>query len=197
MQRLLLLAAALSATLPATACRDNPPSPAAGASSGSGEAPSVPDNTSAVSAARSGAGPGERGTTPLEITAEVGGKTYRASGVGECQHTTEASIYQVPAALWVARYNPEDGADLEDVNLTIWEPKAGGPAQVNLSIGIEGDSHRIATVKGGELEGKGTGAVQRSGEGGTLTVRGESGEGAPVRVSVSCSAFTVPIAEGG
>ncbi|MBA3258727.1 MAG: hypothetical protein H0T68_04590 [Gemmatimonadales bacterium] len=195
MRRLLLLAGALCATLPATACRDHPPSVPAGAVSD--EAATSSDQASPAAATGSAAGAGQRGTTPLEITAKVGGKSYRASGLGECQHTTEASIYQVPAALWVARYSAGEESDLEHLNLTIWEPKAGGAAQVNLSLRVEGGEHQIATVQGGQLEGKGAGSVRRSGQGGTLTVEGESGEGAPVRVAVSCPAFTVPIAEGG
>jgi hypothetical protein len=62
---------------------------------------------------------------------------------------------------------------------------------------VDGDEHQIATVEGGEREGKGTAQVRRSGSGGTLTVEGESGEGERVRVAVSCPSFTVPLAEGG
>ena len=34
-----------------------------------------------------------RGTVPMKIAASVGGKTYQASGPGECASSTEASIY--------------------------------------------------------------------------------------------------------
>jgi hypothetical protein len=194
MRRILLLTAALSAPLTGGGCRDNPPSPPA--RDESAKTPSQ-DQTQEPSAAGSRSQRGEEGAVRLEITAEVRGKSYRAAGPGQCEHTIDASIYQVPAALWTARYSGEETAGLERVNLTIWEPKAGGAAQVSLALRTGEQEHQIATVQGGQREGKGSAVVRQSGRAGTLTVEGESGEGIPVRVTVSCPSFTAPIAEGG
>ncbi len=136
-----------------------------------------------------------RGTVPMTIVAKVADKTYRASGLGECASSADASIYQVPATLWHATY--AGGADPRNLNLTVWRPRGGGGDMVGLSILIGDASHQIATVKGGTLAGSGTPRVEPAGQGGTLAVTGVDEHGDAVEVSVSCERFDEVVAEGG
>ncbi len=61
---------------------------------------------SASACAQSSQNPGS-----VMISAKVGGKSYESAGQGSCRHTPTASIYGVPAALWmVALTGPGDAA---------------------------------------------------------------------------------------
>ena len=184
--------------LTSVACTDTPRAESGGER---GEPPRGPAADPAPSSrAETGApapsSPGRR-AVPLEIAALVGGKRYQASGLGECEHTTEASIYGVPAALWRASYTASNGAGLRHLNLIIWQPKAGGADQVSLALQVGSTTHQIVTVEKGERMGRGTASVQSGGAAGTLTVEGEDGRGTPVRVAAECSRFREPVAEGG
>jgi hypothetical protein len=150
----------------------------------------------AAEAAGPASGAVSRGTVPMQIEAMVGGRSYRASGPGECTHTTDASIYEVPAAQWAARYSAESG-DITNLNLTIWQPKSGGPDQFNLSMRTGSTESRIATVKGGDIVGAGSAGVRPDGAAGTLTAEGTDAAGTLVRVSITCERFPEPVAEGG
>ncbi len=105
----------------------------------------------------------------LPPAAEVAGGSYRCAGLGECQHTEDASIYEVPAAMWSARVS-DDGGTLSYLNLT---------------------------VKGAALKGSGTGRVSPRGQSGTLVVEGWDAAGGAVKLTVDCSRFSEPVAEGG
>lgn len=137
-----------------------------------------------------------RGTVPMTIVAQVDGKTYRSSGMGECARSADASIYEVPATLWHAIYEGE-GAEPRSLNLTLWRPKSGGGHMVGLSLAIGETTHEIATVKGGRMAGSGTGGVGADGKGGTLTVTGEDDHGDAIELSVECERFDEVVAEGG
>lgn len=137
-----------------------------------------------------------RASVPVEIAVQVDGREYGAKGLGECTHTADASIYDVPAAQWATRYSG-GGSELEHLSLTVWQPKAGGPDQINLSVTADGKSRQIATVAGGKVIGKGIASVRRHGKGGTLAAEGEDGDGTPVRISVLCERLDAPVAEGG
>lgn len=127
----------------------------------------------------------------LQATATVGGKRYSFTGKGECRHTTEASIYATPAAMWHASFRGSAGG-LESASLTLWQPKAGGPIQLNVSMMAAGTSYEVATVKGGTLRGTGNGRVERKGPSGTLIADGRTAGGQTIQVSVACSRFTAP-----
>ena len=62
---------------------------------------SAPDASAAPSAA--GGSAELRDPVPLKVIAEVGGKRAAYTGMGECHHTTDASIYEVPATMWSAQ----------------------------------------------------------------------------------------------
>jgi len=131
----------------------------------------------------------------LKATVTLNGKAYSFSGKGECQHATEASIYQVPATMWRASFQAGGGA-LEHVNLSLWQPKAGGAIQVNLQIVAGGTTYEIATVKGTTQRGTGTARVERAEQSGTLLVTGVTAAGHPIQLSIACSRFTAPEENG-
>jgi hypothetical protein len=133
----------------------------------------------------------------MKIAAEVDGKTYRSTGLGECASSGEASIYEVPATLWHAIYEGSDGSEVRRLNLTVWRPKAGGADMVGLSLETGETTHEIATVKGGRMAGSGAPGVRPVGEGGTLTVAGKDDHGDAIELSVECERFDQVVAEGG
>jgi hypothetical protein len=137
-----------------------------------------------------------RDPVQLSAAAEVDGAKYQFSGVGECQHTADASIYEVPASMWSARFSDEPGK-LSYLNLTLWRPKAAPAVQVSLGLTGSGETSEIATVKGSPVRGSGAGRIEPKGEGGTLIVDGRDANGRAVHLTVDCSRFTEPVAEGG
>ena len=173
--------------------------PAHDAADGGEGTPSATADAQASSApAPSSAGASLRDPVPLTIDATIGGRRYQARGMGECTHTPEASIYDVRASQWAARYEGEDGGDgLEYLNMTVWQPKAGGEKTVTLGARAGGADHRISTTKGGQMQGRATVQAPADGAAGPLTVDGRAEGGADVRVTVTCERFTVPVAEGG
>jgi hypothetical protein len=133
---------------------------------------------------------------PLSATAEVDGHRYTFSGQGECQHTTDASIYEVPAALWSARFT--DAGSFSYLNLTLWQPKGSSGSQVSLALTVGDETAEIATVERGPKQGSATTAgVRAKDEGGTFAVEGRDAHGHPTTLTVECSRFTEPVAEGG
>jgi hypothetical protein len=186
----------LTAALLLAACAggDRPPAGDAGAGApGSAPAPSSADSSEPASAT---AGRPLRDPVQLTVTAEVDGARSTYSGPGECHHTTQASIYDVPASMWSANADAGSG-DLRYVNLTLWQPKATGEMQVSLGLTAGGVTHEIATVKGADPKGTGTGRVEPSGVGGSMHVEGKDAEGRSVRLTVECGRWTEPVAEGG
>ena len=147
------------------ACSDSAPRASGGPSDspvGSGAPGSATASTSASGSAASGL------RDPVQLSVEVRGPGGRhlASGLGECQHTAEASIYGVPAELWRASFEAGESEDLNAVSLTLWQPKAGGAMQVNLSLRGRAGQRSIATVEGGTISGRGNGVGQAGGRGG-------------------------------
>jgi hypothetical protein len=134
---------------------------------------------------------------PVPLTsADVDGALYQFSGLGECQHTADASIYEVPASMWSARFTDVAGM-FTYLNLTLWQPKAAPAVQVSLGLTGAGETSEIVTVKGSQIRGSGAGRIQPKGEGGALTVDGRDAKGRAVHLTVDCSRFTEPVAEGG
>jgi hypothetical protein len=187
----LLIAAVLLA-----ACGRNDRPPSGDASSGGASSGSAPAGRDASAPAPTMSSPPLRDPVQLTITADVDGSRSTYSGLGECHHTTEASIYEVPASMWSAAVAAESG-DLRYVNLTLWQPKATGEMQVSLGLTAGGRTHEIATVKGADPKGAGSGRVEASGGGGSMHVDGKDADGRSVRLSVECSRWTEPVAEGG
>ena len=134
-----------------------------------------------------------RGTVPMKITGKVARFGFETSGTGECA-SSAGSIYDVPAKQWHATF---EGGDIQHLNLTVWRPSSGAPDMANLSLQSGEITHRLATVKGGELVGSGTAGVRVEGQGGVLTVSGKDDHGHPVELSVRCERFDEVVAEGG
>ena len=133
--------------------------------------------------------------THVSLVAKVGGRVVPAEGSGECYTSAESTIYDVPATQWHATFNGPKNSDLQNVNVTVWRPKAGGPDQVTLFLTLANETHRIATVTGGELIGRATASALGEGAGGTLLVEGSTKDGTPIRLELRCSAFS-EIVEG-
>ena len=110
-----------------------------------GEAPAPPASTARADL---------RDPVPVKVTAEVDGAKAAYSGLGECHHTADASIYEVPATMWSARVAGESG-ELRYLNLTLWQPKGAAELQVSLGLTVGDRSYDIATVTGAPVEGLG------------------------------------------
>jgi hypothetical protein len=151
---------------------------------------------SAASAPSGSSGTGGKDTVPLTAQVTLAGRITSFAGPGECHYTADASIYQVPASQWAARFASDTGA-FRSLNLTLWQPRGASDVQLALSVTVAGATHSISTVKGGELRGTGRGVIEPGGAGGTLKVDGRDPEGQPVALTVQCSRFTEPVAEGG
>ena len=175
-----------------TACAGDGNETRSAGSAGSGSSPETAPSVPAPAQSQSFS----RGTVPMKIVARVAGKTYRSGGLGECASSADASIYEVPATLWHAIYDG-DGSEIQNLNLTVWRPKAGGGNMVGLSLGIGQATHQLATVKGGRMAGSGTAGVSSAGTGGTLTATGKDDHGDAIEVSVECERFDEVVAEGG
>jgi hypothetical protein len=130
------------------------------------------------------------GETGIHIVARVDGRVFPASGRGECRTSAESTIYDVPVTQWGATWDGAEGGSLENVNVTVWRPKAGGADQVTLWLTAAGKTHRIATVAGGEILGRATASARRQGDGGTLVVDGVTKEGTAIKLELICDAFS-------
>ena len=138
---------------------------------------------------------GNAGT--VNISATAGGKSYNSAGPGSCRHTPTASIYGVPAALWMVEYAGADKKSIESLRLTLWRPKDGSPEQLSLTLGAGSSSHRIDVGGRGDQVGSGKVALTSTGTGGRFEVTGKDDSNKPLKVVVTCSAFGGVEAEGG
>ena len=134
---------------------------------------------------------------PLTVSARVGGKTYETSGPGRCRHEPAASIYDVPAALWVVEYDNRADDRIKQLNLTLWRPKDGSPDQVSLSLQTSSSSHRISSGGKGDPVGSATVKLTPKGTGGRFELKGKDADGDKVEVTINCPAFAGVEAEGG
>jgi len=112
-----------------------------------------------------------------------------------CEHSDEASIYDVPAAMWHATLKA-DGATVSYVNLTIWQYKQGGPDQFSLGLQVGGEFHHASTIKGATLVGSGTASVDRAAAP-SLHAKGADGKGVAFDVTLRCAKVTQAVEEGG
>ena len=138
---------------------------------------------------------GAPGEVPLKIELSTGGDRAELVGMGRCTHAKEASIYGVPAALW--QVQDSDTGEIGHASLTVWRPAAGGADQFSMAIASGDRDHRISTVKGGEIVGRGTVTMHPSGAGAHFEVVGTDGDGRSVRATFQCERFAEHIAEGG
>ena len=188
------LACVLTTCLTVAACGDGAEkaSEETAAAGGAADVPGQP-----VGGASAGS-VGRRGGVPVHVAATLGGRGDRtASGTGECTFAEQASIYNVPAKQWAARFDGGTGSAIGSANLTVWQFTGGAPDQFSLGLDVGQRSHRIATVKGGELVGSGRVTVRQQGSAVRSEVDGQDAEGTKVRATIECERFTPAVAEGG
>src|SRR5215204_4247404 len=123
----------------------------------------------------------------ISVSAKIGGRSYEETGPGACRHTPDASIYDVPAALWMVEQSGSDRA-IRSLNLTIWKPKDGSPEQLSLALTTGSSDHHIAVGGRGEHVGSGKATVTPSGAGGKVEVRGKDEKGTAMEVVITCAA---------
>lgn len=133
----------------------------------------------------------------LTFDAVAGARHYTGAGSGRCGRETEATLYEKPATLYLIEYTGGGTGDLERVNLTLWHFKDGSPDQLSLAFDAGRSSHRISTLQGSKIEGKGRATVSDAGAGGKIVVKGQDARGVPIRMTVGCAAFSGIEAEGG
>jgi len=148
-------------------------------------------------AAQRRANPEASDNKSINISGRVADKTFNANGGGSCKHAPEASIYDVPAALWLVDYSRPDDVQLKQLNLTLWRPKNGSPDQVSLSVETGSASHSVNIGGRGKQAGSGRVTLSPSGEGGRFEFKGKDAAGTRLEVAISCPAFAGVEAEGG
>jgi len=137
------------------------------------------------------------GSTEVSIIARVGTKSYTSRVPGTCQHEPMASIYDVPAALWMVRADGSDKSDIKRLSLTLWRPKSGGPDQVSVSLEAGSRTNRIDVNPRMPPVGAATVQLKPVGPGGKFELRGKDAKGTKVYLMIGCPTFTGIEAEGG
>ena len=134
---------------------------------------------------------------PLTVSARIDGKTYEATGLGRCKHAPEASIYDIPAALWMVEYGDQASDRIKQLNLTLWRPKDGSSDQVSISLRTGSASYRIKSGGKGPSVGSATVDLSPMGSGGRFELKGKDADGVKVELTISCPAFAGVEGEGG
>jgi hypothetical protein len=137
------------------------------------------------------------GTGTVGVSAKVGRKSYDATGAGTCRHSPDASIYDVPAALWMVEQASTRGGALKRVNLTLWRPKNGSSDQISLALETGSSSHQISSGGRGRPVGSATVKLSPVGSGGRFELKGKDAAGTRIKLTITCPAFTGVEAEGG
>jgi hypothetical protein len=124
------------------------------------------------------------------------GSSYPLTADVTCEHSDDASIHDVPAAMWHATLKA-DGSPVSYVNLTIWQFKQGGPDQFSLGVQVGGVFHHVSTIKGATLKGSGSASVDRGAEKPTLHAKGEDEKGRAFEIALRCANVTQAVEQGG
>jgi hypothetical protein len=133
----------------------------------------------------------------VSVSASIGGKVYQAAGAGSCKHEPQASIYGVPAALWMVEYPGVVDGKLRRAKLTLWRPKDGTAEQLSVALGTKSSSHQIQVGGRGEQVGSGKASLLPSGPGGRFEIKGKDAEGTALEIVIKCATFAGIEAEGG
>ena len=132
----------------------------------------------------------------VDISLQVAGKKYQASGKGECKAAPRASIYGVPASL--TSVSQHSGGD--SLNLTLWQPASGAPAMMSLRVSNGSKRYVVDTVNAGskrDTQGSGKATLEKSGAGGTIVVDAVAASGEKITGRIQCKSFGAVHAEGG
>ena len=138
----------------------------------------------------------DRSQADIEIAALVNGKQLQAKGGRQCKHEPNGSIYGSPASLWTVESTNRNNS-LQRLSLTVWKLTREGTTQMSLDLQTDTGTHRIATVKGGEIVGSGTVMFRPEASGGRFEIHGKDPKGNTVEVNVTCPGFGTIMAEGG
>jgi hypothetical protein len=133
----------------------------------------------------------------VSVLARVGSKSYSSKVSGTCKYEPDASIYDVPAALYMVEAQGGGGSEIKQLNLTLWRPKNGSADQVSLSLQAGSTSSRIDVNPRTKAEGAATIELKPVGSGGTFELKGKDAKGTAVNLTISCPTFTGVEAAGG
>jgi hypothetical protein len=143
--------------------------------------------------------PGAAGTesTEVSVVARIGPKSYSSRVPGTCEYEPSASIYDLPAALWMVEGAASKGSEIKQLTLTLWRPKNGSADQISLSLQAGSSTARIDVNPRSKPVGSGTVELQPQGAGGKFELKGKDAEGTDVNLTISCPSFTAVEAAGG
>ena len=130
------------------------------------------------------------------VSLQIAGKKYQASGQGECKSAPRASIYGVPASL--TSVSQRSGGD--SLNLSLWQPSGGAPTMMSLHVSSGAKSYVVDTVKAGskrDTKGSGKATLEKSGAGGTIVIDAVAAGGEKISGRIECPRFGAVHAEGG
>lgn len=154
------------------------------------------EKASAVASRRNAGADTNPSSAPVAVEFLVSGKPFRGQGAGQCKHEPNATIYNAPASLWTVEFS--DGTEgVKHVTLSVWQPKSNSQSQMSLALDTRAGSHRIATVKGGQLVGVGMVNFRSEKSGGRFDIKGKDATGITIEGSITCPSFGNIIAEGG
>jgi hypothetical protein len=126
-------------------------------------------------------------------TMTIDGKAYNISGPAECLYTPHGSIYETPSVMWGVRMDARGASSgVSRLNATIWQPTAGGAAQILFQALTPAGPVEVATVVKGTVKGSAVARGDRKGAGGTLVIDGRTATGKSVSMTVNCGGFVPP-----
>ncbi len=141
--------------------------------------------------------PDHMGTVPMEIETTLGDSTFTTKGLGECTYTDDASIYDVPAAMWHATLRAE-GQSVSYVNVTVWQFKNRSANQIAVGVQLGPDFRhmsRRSRVRRWSARARppprGRARLRQS------SVDGKDEKGTALALRIRCAKVTKPVEEGG
>jgi hypothetical protein len=136
-------------------------------------------------------------SSQVSVLARIGSKSFSSRISGSCKHEPSASIYDVPAALYMVEAQGGGSSEIKQLNLTLWRPKNGSADQVSLSLQAGSSSTRIDVNPRSKAVGAATVQLKPAGTGGTFELKGKDAQGTAVKLTIGCTEFAGVEAAGG
>ena len=133
----------------------------------------------------------------IRVVGRLGAKSYSSTLSGSCKHEPEASIYDVPAALWTVEASGADGSSIKQLNLTLWRPKNGSADQISLSLDAGSKPTRIDINPRSKPVGGARVRLTAEDSGGKIELTGKDAKGTGVNLTITCPSFEAVEAAGG
>jgi hypothetical protein len=133
----------------------------------------------------------------IRIIARLGAKSYSSTLAGSCRHEPEASIYDLPAALWTVEASGAEGSSIKQLNFILWRPKNGSADQISLSVDAGSKPTRIDVSPRSKPVGGGRVRLTPGDSGGKIELTGKDAKGTGVNLTISCPSFEAVEAAGG